>query len=158
MSDEMTNQPEETVSDDLTDEQAKQVQDTEQDPKDAETGAEGRSGANQEAAKYRIRAKEAETARDEALQRVEALQWQIIAGSVPATTVTVDAIRAAGYGIADLTDDAGDVDSVRLQEATRDVEQRFGLKRPVIVPTEGGPGRSGGQGGDWEKAFSPNRD
>lgn len=117
---------------------------TQPDTDTAETSDPGR-----EAAKYRRRLRETETERDTLASRVEATQKQMVDHLAQATgRIRPEALWASGAKLADLVDEAGNVDVVKVAAACENAVRLLGLSR---TPR---PDRSQGMAGSSERTFA----
>lgn len=101
------------------------------DSGDSQNGSQGK--LNAEAAKYRVRAREAETALAAAQARIEAMQTREVerlAGKHLAQPA--DLFALSGKTLADLLDDNGDVDAERVAEVAAAVL----AARPGLRPND----------------------
>lgn len=102
-----------------------------------DTGADPASRARREAAKYRRRAQDAETARDAALAQITDYQKAIVQTALTqaAHGVTLDALTAAGHDTAGMFKGAA-LDADKLRAASAATAERFGI-RVGVIPTQG---------------------
>lgn len=117
----------------------------------AEPATEPAEG-NREAARYRVRLRDTEAERDALRDRLEALQRaeaERVAGTVIARPA---ALWASGVTLADLVDDAGDLDPRKITAAAEAAVDTLGLERfrpcgTNYVASQGGVPRWEGSGG-----------
>lgn len=122
---------------------------------------------NREAAKYRHRAKEAETARDQATTRADELAAHVtdlrralVETEVARFGIKSDAFWAAEPDLDALIDDAGRLDLDAVTEAVRATRDRFGIKPQGY--RRGGRASGATATGDritasWSDVIRPNR-
>ena len=100
----------------------------------------GENNGNREAAKYRVRAREAETALEAAQKRIEQLQrLDIERVAAESLSAPVD-FWLSNNQVADYLDDSGNVDVARVRADTKLlVTERPGLRKPspATDPTQG---------------------
>jgi hypothetical protein len=96
--------------------------------------------ANSEAAKYRKQLRTTEAERDTLTGRLERAQRTMIEGIAAKHLAKPEALWVSGAEIADLLDDDGNVDDDKVAAAVKDVQERFGLERPVYGPIIPGQG------------------
>ncbi len=115
------------------------------------------SGPGREAAKYRVRAREAEQERDALTQRVEQLQTREVERLASKhLSAPADLLTLGGVSLADLLDDNGDVDPEKVNAvATEVLGARPGLKPLDIAhdPSQGTGGNPGKRAPDWGSLF-----
>ncbi|MGA4690705.1 hypothetical protein ACPCXD_10615 [Rhodococcus sp. AB351] len=109
------------------------------------TGSDGEQdpNSNAEAAKYRRKLREAEKARDAALEQVDTLRRSIVEQLIEQEhDVKPAAVWANGTTLDEMLTDDGTVDPVAVATAVRSAEDKFGLRPPVgvHVDTEGKDG------------------
>lgn len=136
---------------DLTDEQRAQIRE--------EVAAEFDPGdGNAEAAKYRHRAKAAESAREVLTGKVEALQRVALDGLCDKAGIKTDAVLTVAE-LADLLAEDGTVDPGKVTEAVTAAQEKLGIApigKGAHVPSAGiAPGAA--PTGDFAEAFGPAR-
>jgi hypothetical protein len=102
--------------------------------------AETPKGGNSEAAKYRTQLRAAEADRDTLSGRLEKAQRTMVETIAAKQLAKPEALWISGAEIADLLDEDGNVDNEKVTAAVTDVQERFGLERPVhgpIIPGQG---------------------
>jgi hypothetical protein len=114
---------------------------------DAENGSQGGSKLHQEAARYRVRAKEAEAALAAAQERVEALQRSDIERVAGEVLSMPGDFWLSENDLSAYLNDQGHVDYDRVREDARLlVTERPGLQKPKFTagydPTQGYGGRT----------------
>lgn len=94
---------------------------------------DGGADPGKEAARYRRRLRDTEGERDTLSGRLERMQRREVERlATDRLAVPADVLTYGGTDLADLLDDAGDVDPARVQAAVAaTLEQRPGLARPV---------------------------
>ncbi|BBZ63421.1 hypothetical protein [Mycolicibacterium monacense] len=107
---------------------------------------------NREAAKYRRRLRDTEAERDTLAARLEGMQRaeaERLAGKMLAKGA---ALWAGGTTIADLLNEAGELDPDKVQTRAAEIREQFGIPQPrsgLHVPREGySPATSGRSGAD----------
>jgi hypothetical protein len=121
---------------------------TSETPETSQTEAPKAKGPGAEAAKYRVRAREAETALTAAQARIQAFQTREVERLAAELAQPADLFGVGGVSLADLlTEDGEDVDPDAVADAVADLlEQRPGLaKRPNVGAFD--PSQSLGNGG-----------
>lgn len=112
-----------------------------------------------EAAKYRVRLREAEHQRDDALERVARLQRAAVDEVLSETGIDARLLDAAGHAVEDFVTDDGLVDRPRLAEVASAVADEFGVSKPrrpqpnPLAGTTGGAAGSSGRAA-WDAAFT----
>lgn len=142
----MTDQPDDTSTDDTTLEEAGTVDDTDQDTA---------GNPNKEAAKYRRQLRDVEAERDTLTARIETMQRHMIEGEVqragykPAAFWSRDANTPHQF----FTDD-GTLNTDQLAEAITTTARELGLPngRGPVAPREGGTSRPR-PAKSWDSAF-----
>lgn len=120
---------------------------------------EAQDSPGSEAAKYRVRLREAEHQRDDALERVARLQRAAVDEVLSETGVDARLLDAAGHAVEDYLTDDGLVDRERLAQAARTVAIEFNVTAPrrpapvAMAGTAAGPAGSSGKA-DWDRAFT----
>lgn len=108
-------------------------------------------------ARYRTQLRETEAERDALTQRLEALQRSEVERLAAAKVDKPQAIWAAGTDLADLLDDAGNIDPDKVTEAAEKARTELGLAKPwaaPIVPLEGTGTHRGTARDPWKSAFT----
>lgn len=129
-----------------------------------QTEAPEDTSGNAEAAKYRRRLRETEAERDALTSRLEAMQYAEALRLAADLAEPGDLFTIGGVTVADLLDEAGDIDTGKVAEAvTALLEKRPGLhkdaRRPVqqLYPNFGqsaqGYRGGGGSGVSWQDAL-----
>lgn len=112
---------------------------------------------SREAAKYRTRARDAETERDTLAAQVEALQRSEVGRIAGAVNVKTEALWAAGTQLSDLLTEVGAVDEKKVASAIDNAVATLGISRkprPNTAPKEGTGGEHpGGLRDGWQDAF-----
>lgn len=116
-----------------------------------QNGSQGK--LNAEAAKYGVRAREAETALAEAKSRIDTLlQREVERIASKGLSVASDVFTLSGLTLADFLDDSGDIDYDRVTETVNDLlGTRPGLKKlaRAVDPSQGQGGNPGRPKADW---------
>ncbi|CAN5388858.1 hypothetical protein BH10ACT9_BH10ACT9_58170 [soil metagenome] len=117
---------------------------------------------NQEAARWRVKYRDAQRERDESRAQTVALQEHIVARIAESAGVRDAGLLAyEGHDLADLLNDNGVPDVTKVLEACKSVVQQHGIMRgvapvPGVHPTSVGAGPSGQRPKDaWKSAFAP---
>lgn len=149
-----TTEPTNTVEDTPNDESTTTVETPE---------TEEATSPNREAAKYRVRMKEAEQARDEITTERDQLTEQVtnlrrtIAESMTGLHKPA-ALWAAGTDVNTLLDDNGNVDKAKVLAAVDAAANTLGLSRnPRPDPSAGSNGEASTATEQFASAFAPNR-
>ncbi|GAA1103537.1 hypothetical protein [Nesterenkonia jeotgali] len=85
------------------------------------------SPENREAAKYRVRLREAEAERDATAQRLESITTHIVEEKLKHLGVGVKALKAAGVDLTSVYDETGQFDDSRLLQAVQATHETLGL-------------------------------
>lgn len=122
------------------------------DPTEAQEAQDAPESGNSEAARYRRRLRDAEAERDAHATRIEAFQRRDVARLAGETLAQPsDLFDVGGRDLADLLDDAGEVDADKVTMAAAALlESRPGLAKAKdqVWPADTGQGRQG-------ESFSP---
>lgn len=105
------------------------------DPGAPEGGTDPKETPNQEAARHRVRAKDAEAERDALAGVVEGLRTSIINDRADAAGINPALLWASGVTVADLladegSDGAGLVDTTKVDAAIEAARDKFGIPAP----------------------------
>lgn len=116
---------------------------------EVETPPADENTGNREAAKYRVRAREAELERDSLAQRIETLQNREVERlAAKQLSNPADLMTLAGVTLADLLTDDGDVDAEKVSGVAADL---LGT-RPGLKPLQRATDMSQGSGGPPPKS------
>lgn len=122
---------------------------------DTEPDDDGKRPGNREAAKYRARLRDTEQQLAGATAATESAQRQLVDHLATGHQVKPAGLWASGAQLADLLNDDGHVDPVKVKEACDQAVEALGLHRrrpPAPDPTQGRGGSSGGS--SWTEAFT----
>ncbi len=139
------------------------------DATEGQTGSDNPAGEDQavrseEAKRYRLRLRQTEAERDELRQtntdlagRLETMQRAEVERVAADHLAAGDAVWLAGADLADMLDEAGQVDAAKVQQVcqTATAERPY-LGRPAVTATDVGIGVSGGQSdtsSSWQEAL-----
>lgn len=116
--------PDNQITDDTAPESAPVADAAPDEPIDAE------SNPGREAAKYRRKLRDTETERDQLREAITGMRRAEVERIAGATVQNPAGLWAAGIDVADLLDDAGQVDPAKVQAATQQAAETLGLARP----------------------------
>lgn len=111
-----------------------------------------------EAAKYRVQLRETEGQRDALAARLETMQRAEVERIAGSRIAKGEALWAAGVELADLLDDDGNVDPLKVPTVADAAAEKLGLTRPQrgpVIPTQGDTPDVSAIRGDFASAFGP---
>lgn len=114
--------------------------------------ADPKTRANAEAAKYRRQLRETEGQLEAANTQLAAVRDQHLATSLP-KGLTLEAVKAAGYGWDNLAGEDGSLDADKLDAAAADTRARFGITHVGPVPGLGNIPTMGAKSSSFADAF-----
>lgn len=122
---------------------------------DTEPDDDGKRPGNREAAKYRARLRDTEQQLAGATAATESAQRQLVEHLATGHQVKPAGLWASGTQLADLLNDDGHVDPVKVKEACDQAVEALGLhrRRPPAPDLTQGRGDSSGRS-PWTEAFS----
>lgn len=110
-----------------------------------------------EAAKYRRRLRETESALEAAQGALEAAQRALVDNITTANGVRPAGLWAVGTQLADLLDEHGNVDPAKVREAADAAAATLGLSRAPRPDPNQGRSPAANRNDPWVEAFTPQR-
>lgn len=137
--DQETSNPSQTDSSDGNEDLSPPNEPEQTDQDQAEEG----DPANREAARYRVRLREAEAERDRVAAQLESVATHVVNGEAARYGVNAEGLRAAGHDLGAFFNDEGTFDAEAVRQAAEDTAGRFGIKRPGAAGYVPGSGTGG---------------
>lgn len=141
-----------TTPEESTTEKSTTAPDQETATPSAEEKPQETSPENREAAKYRVRLREAESQRDQLDTKLRSLADHVLGDQLKRFGLNPAALQAAGHDTAQFFTDDGKYDPAAVETAAREAAERFGIPKPTgagYVPASGTGGERATSGG-WE--------
>ena len=115
---------------------------------------------NHEAARWRVKAREAEQQRDALAAQLETLRKDQINATVVTMGLRPQALWASGVELTDLIGDDGVPDQQKIRQAVESARTELGIERPrkPIRSLTSGVAAPKEQPADWRSAFAPRRE